>query len=28
MRLGAFRKLFELFDGNLVYRGHDIIHFK
>ena len=28
MKLGAFRKLFELFDGNLVYRGYNIIHFK
>jgi len=27
MKLGAFRKLFELFDGNLVYRGYNVIHF-
>ena len=28
MQLGAFRKLFELMDGELVYRGHNIINFK
>lgn len=27
MQLGAFRKLFELMDGDLVYRGYDVIHF-